>query len=341
VRAAPATESQVQASVLNEFELIRRYFSFSRQRVAAPDVGIGDDCALLSLPPGQQLAISTDTLVSGVHFPETAEPSLLARRALRVNLSDLAAMAASPRGFQLALTLPSVEEDWLRAFSSGLAQDAEAFGCALLGGDTTRGPLSLTITILGEVPTGRALLRSGAQAGDDIYVSGTLGDAAMALDYIDRPEGAPAFFRDRYYLPQPRLELARLLRRYASAALDVSDGLLQDLGHIVATSASQSGESLSAHLEMETLPLSPEVIAAGGLERARQCALQGGDDYEICFTAPVCYREAVRLAGREAGVPVHLIGRIQHADEPAIVVVDSDGQPIEIQGGGYDHFGIR
>ncbi|MCK9563954.1 MAG: thiamine-phosphate kinase, partial [Bacteroidales bacterium] len=232
-----------------EFDLIRRYFSGIG---ASPHLvlGVGDDCAIIAPPAGSQLVITTDTLVAGVHFPHDCDAGALARRALRVNLSDLAAMGADVLGIQLALTLPRGDADWLASFSAGLAADCEAFACPLMGGDTTRGPLAVTVTALGTVPAGQALLRSGAGVGDQLYVTGSVGDARAALEVMDERGEGGGDLADRYWLPQPRLTAGALLRGLASAALDVSDGLVQDAGHI----ASASG--LGCRIEVNSLPLS-------------------------------------------------------------------------------------
>src|SRR5690606_9849738 len=232
------------AVALHEFDLIRRFFTVIGGAGPHIALGVGDDGALLDQAPGCQLAISTDTLVEGVHFPVACDPEALAGRALRVNLSDLAAMGAEPLGFQLALTLPSADEVWLAAFSRGLARDAGLFGCPLMGGDTTRGPLAITVTVIGTLPAGAALRRGGAGAGDLLYVTGTLGDARGALD-VPRE----AHLAARYWRPEPRLAAGRLLRQFASAALDVSDGLAQDAGHIAAASG------LGCRIEADRLPL--------------------------------------------------------------------------------------
>jgi thiamine-monophosphate kinase len=317
---------------VDEFELIRRYFTFSREALAWPDMAVGDDCSLLSLPAGTQLAVSTDTLVEGVHFPLDADPSLLARRALRVNLSDLAAMSARPLGFQLALTLPGLDRDWLKLFSAGLEEDARRYHCPLVGGDTTRGPLSLTISVFGCVPAGQAILRSGARVGDDIYVTGQLGAAAAAVSGLDNLPRESCLWQC-YWLPEPRLDIAPQLRGRASAALDISDGLLQDIGHIVRASSSACGQPLRARIDLDSVPVSPQVVDSVGLEQARQAALAGGDDYELCFTAPVASREMLANLGQR-----YRIGSIIASNEMGVEVVDGHGVIINSGSGGYNHF---
>ncbi|HLS99102.1 MAG: thiamine-phosphate kinase [Porticoccaceae bacterium] len=310
---------------LHEFDLIRRFFTGIGG--AGPDIalGVGDDCALLDPPPGCQLAISTDTLVEGVHFPVACDPEALAGRALRVNLSDLAAMGAEPLGFQLALTLPSADEVWLAAFSRGLARDAGLFGCPLMGGDTTRGPLAITVTVIGTLPAGAALRRGGAGAGDLLYVTGTLGDARGALDVPGE-----AHLAARYWRPEPRLAAGRLLRQFASAALDVSDGLAQDAGHIAAASG------LGCRIEADRLPLSAALVDACGRALASRHALTGGDDYELCFSVPPGKAEAMEAALAAAGEPVTRIGAM--VPGAGVLCVDGQGEPITLERSGYAHF---
>ena len=319
---------------MNEFELIRRYFSFSSSR-GAPGIalGVGDDCALVDVPAGRQLAITTDTLVSGTHFPANGNPGLIARRALRVNLSDLAAMGATPLGFQLSLTLPDPNQSWLEAFSSGLAEDAAHFACPLIGGDTTRGSLTITVTMLGTVAPGVALRRNGARAGDIICVSGTLGDAGAALALLseERPDD---FLLERYWLPEPRLALGSMLAGRASAGLDVSDGLLQDVGHIAAASG------LCAVIERDRLPVSAPLREYRGLDAARALALAGGDDYELCFTAGEAALAEIERLADTAGVAVTRIGEMRPpaAGEDWVRCTDAAGNTVATDRGGYDHF---
>lgn len=316
---------------MNEFEVIRQYFSFSSASVSDADLGVGDDCALLSLAPGEQLAVTTDTLVSGVHFPGDGDPYLIARRALRVNLSDIAAMGATPLGFQLAISLPEIDSDWLEEFSRGLARDAAEFHCPLVGGDTTRGSLSITITLLGQVPHGKALLRSGASPGDLIYVTGTLGDSRAGLACL-QGDGSRDFLLDRYWLPEPRLKAGTALRGYASAALDISDGLVQDLGHIARASG------LDALIAVERLPLSRDILAFAGSETARQWALAGGDDYELCFTVPVEQAGDMEKTMAGLGVPVTWIGEMTAFSGTPVTCIDVRGNAVLMGDGGYDHF---
>ena len=319
---------------MNEFELIRQCFSFSGDG-GAVSLGVGDDCALLDVPAGQQLAVTTDTLVEGVHFPVAADPAAIARRALRVNLSDLAAMGARPLGFQLALTLPAMDPDWVAPFSAALARDAAYFNCPLTGGDTTRGPLAVTITMLGAVAAGAALRREGAAAGDLVCVSGTLGDAALALDFLDGADAAD-FLLQRYWLPEPRLALGEQLAGVASAALDISDGLLQDVGHIARASG------LGAEIRHASLPLSSVLLAEAGSEaRARELALGGGDDYELCFTVAPAAFEAVHARAAGLGIAITPVGRMIAIDsgKAPVYCVDDEGQTMAVRCAGYDHFG--
>ncbi|AEB60267.1 thiamine-phosphate kinase [Ectopseudomonas mendocina] len=317
---------------MNEFELIRHYFAAARCAQGGDGVvlGIGDDCALLALPAGEQLAVSTDTLVAGVHFPEPCDAFLLGQRALAVSASDLAAMGATPQAFTLALTLPNADEVWLAEFARGLQLMAQNCSLALVGGDTTRGPLSLTLTVFGRVPAGDALLRSGAQVGDLLCVGGELGDAAGALPLVlgqrDAQDGIREALLARYWSPQPQLALGQALRGLATSALDISDGLLADCGHIAKAS------QVALQIELEQVPLSAPLLAFAGEEQARLCALGGGDDYRLAFTLP-----PARLAQLQADWPeVRVIGRVQAG--AGVQLLDAAGQPIDPPTGGYQHF---
>ncbi|UBB19487.1 thiamine-phosphate kinase [Comamonas odontotermitis] len=323
---------------MGEFDLIAKYFKRPVRRAA---LGVGDDCALLAPVPGMQLAISCDMLVQGRHFFADVDPHALGHKALAVNLSDLAASGAAPRAFTLALALPQVEEAWLQGFAQGLFALADAHGCELIGGDTTQGPLNICITVFGDVPAGQALLRSGAQAGDDIYVSGNLGDARLALEallgYITLPAQALAAARERLERPTPRVALGTALRGIANSALDVSDGLLGDLSHIL--QASQVGAEI--HLEDATKLIASSALwesAVSGFDQnlLQQCTLAGGDDYELCFTAAVSKRAAVQAASATAQTPVHRIGRITAT--PGLRVLDAQGQPVAQHWRSFDHF---
>lgn len=318
---------------MGEFELIRQYFAAAPCAQGGDGIalGIGDDCALLEVPAGEQLAISTDTLVAGVHFPDPCDPFLLGQRALAVSASDLAAMGAAPLGFTLALTLPQAEPAWLQAFAQGLNAMAQACGLALIGGDTTRGPLSLTLTLFGRLPRGQALRRGGARPGDLLCVGGPLGDAAGALPLVlgqrqvDAALGEPLLAR--YWSPQPQFELGLALRGQATAAMDISDGLLADCGHIAAASA------VALRVELDRLPLSAALLALLDLPEAQHCALSGGDDYVLLFTLP-----PERWPGLQAhGWPLSVIGRVEAGQ--GVHLLDGAGQPIAPQARGYQHFG--
>ncbi|WP_027909458.1 thiamine-phosphate kinase [Pseudomonas sp. URMO17WK12:I4] len=317
---------------MGEFELIRHYFAAAACAQAADGVvlGIGDDCALLEVPAGEQLAVSTDTLVAGVHFPVDAPGELLGQRALAVSVSDLAAMGATPLAFTLALTLPEVSPDWLADFTAGLESMARQCGVRLVGGDTTRGPLSLTLTVFGRVPAGQALTRAGARPGDLLCVGGNLGNGAGALPFVlgERAEQAQsAELQAHYWSPMPQLQLGQALRGLATAALDISDGLLADCGHI----ARASGVAL--FVEQQRLPLSAALLACMGDERARQLALGGGDDYVLAFTLPAEKLDALRAMGQ----PVTVIGRVEAGQ--GVHLLDADGRVIEPRYSGYQHFG--
>lgn len=317
---------------MGEFELIRQYFAAAACARAGGDVllGIGDDCALLAVPAGEELVVSTDTLVAGVHFPEPSDPYLLGQRALAVSTSDLAGMGAAPIGFTLALTIPSVDPDWLGEFARGL--DAMATGCnmRLIGGDTTRGPLSMTLTVFGRVPAGQALLRSGAQPGDLLCVGGALGDAAGALPIVmgehDQDSAEATALLGRYWSPQPQLALGQALRGRASAALDISDGLLADCGHIAAA----SGVLLC--IERQKLPLSDALVGFAGHDQALQCGLAGGDDYVLAFTLPA---EQLPLLQAD-GWPLHVIGHA--AVGTGVRLLNADGEAVTVASQGYNHF---
>jgi thiamine-monophosphate kinase len=297
-------------------------------------LGIGDDCALVQPAPGMQLAISSDMLVSGRHFFADVDPCTLGHKALAVNLSDLAACGARPLAFTLALALPQALPDWLEPFSRGLLALADAHDCELIGGDTTCGPLNICITVFGEVPPGSALLRSGAQAGDDVYVSGTLGDARLALQALlgerTLTPDALTIARQRLECPTPRVGLGMALRHVASAAADLSDGLLGDLGHILQSSA------VGATLHAPSLITCMQTTAALSDAEKLECVLGGGDDYELVFTAAPSHARAVMEAATASGVAVRRIGSIDA--QRGLRVVDGAGQAVTVQTTSFDHF---
>lgn len=317
---------------MGEFELIRTYFAAApcAQGGEGIALGIGDDCALLAVPPGEQLAISTDTLVAGVHFADPCDPFLLGQRSLAVAVSDLAAMGAYPIAFTLALTTPTVAADWLQRYAQGLNAMAQRCGVGLVGGDTTRGPLSLTVTVFGRLPAGLALTRSGAQPGDLLCVGGNLGDAAGALPLVLGQRSAAAQIAEpllgHYWSPQPQLALGMALRGKATSALDISDGLLADCGHIAKASA------VSLVIERQRLPLSAALLAFLGDEQARSAALSGGDDYVLAFTLPPA--ELGPLLAE--GWPVHVVGRVEAG--AGVRLLDAGGHDITPAVRGYQHF---
>ncbi|MBB5419261.1 thiamine-phosphate kinase [Paraburkholderia atlantica] len=330
--------------MLSEFSLIDRFFA-RRAAVVRPSnaeggtLGIGDDCALLAPPAGEMLAISTDMLVEGRHFFADVDPEALGHKALAVNLSDLAAMGAKPRAFTLAFSLPQADEGWLSGFSEGLFTLAERHGCELIGGDTTSGPLNLCITVFGSVPPQTALRRDAAQPGDDIWISGTLGDARAGLgvqrgEWSADPNDA-ATFRQALERPEPRIALGLALRGIAHAALDLSDGLAGDLRHILERS------SMSASVDVDAVPRSAALRRLPP-DVQRRCTLAGGDDYELCFTAPAAARAAVEAAAQTAAVPVTRIGTISAleaaTDRPAIAWRNATGAPLTLTLQGFDHF---
>lgn len=331
---------------MGEFDLIQRYFARpQRPPGRGVVVGIGDDCAVLQPGAGMQLAVSCDMLVEGRHFLPTVNPVHLGHKALAVNLSDLAACGARPLGFTLALALPQVDEAWLDGFARGLFALADAHGCALVGGDTTRGPLNICITVFGEVPgsggQGAALLRSGARAGDDIWVSGTLGDARLALEVFRGNLSVPMPLfeaaRARMEQPTPRIALGQALRGIASAAIDVSDGLLGDLGHVLSASAVGARINTSIAMNLIAAGAYPE-SARGSFDIKSQLdfVLAGGDDYELAFTAPASQHAAVREAAQTAATPVTCIGTVQA--EPGVRLVDAQGNTVAHSYRGFDHF---
>jgi len=311
---------------LNEFEVIRRFFTQRSQTASGIVLGIGDDAAIVRPEPGNDLVVAADVLNAGIHFPEATEPTAIGHKALAVNLSDLAAMGARPSWFTLSLSLPAAEEEWLAAFSSGLFDLANKHEIALVGGDTVRGPLSIGIQVIGQVPAGTGLRRSGAQAGDKIYVTGTLGDAALALRDMKQGLVPEAELRVRLDYPEPRTAFGLRLSGIANSCIDISDGLAADLGHVL--EASEVGASLST----SSLPYS-KYLAALEPDDAIRLALAGGDDYELCFTAPEKQTITIKQISEETGVPITCIGEI--TNETGLRLSDSD---ISLASIGFNHF---
>lgn len=316
---------------MTEFDLIRRYFT---RATPGAELGVGDDAALLRVSPGMELAISTDMLVSGTHFLPDADPFLLGHKTLAVNLSDMAAMGAMPRWATLAIALPMADEAWLEKFSAGFFALADQHGVELIGGDTTRGPLNLCVTIMGEIPQGGALLRSGAQVGDEVWVSGRLGDAALALAHLQGhtvlSEAEFAVCAPALHQPQPRVALGLALRGVANSVIDISDGLLADLGHIL--EASEAG----AQIELMRLPVSLSASKNLGQPLGFQCVLAGGDDYELCFTVPAARHAEVLRISAKLDLPLTCIGKIVAGR--GCIVHDAAGKPLKLESSGYDHF---
>lgn len=330
---------------MGEFDVIARYFHRTKdlkraepanQQVA---LGIGDDCALLSPRAGMQLAVSSDMLVQGRHFFKDVFPQALGHKALAVNLSDLAACGAQPVAFTLALALPQIDEAWLSGFASGMFALADAHGCQLMGGDTTRGPLNICITVIGQVPSGQALLRSGARAGDDVYVSGTLGDAALALQALQgKVQISPALLavaRQRLERPSPRVALGLALRGVATAAIDVSDGLLGDLAHVLR--ASGCGAEIDIEIIANCSIFASENHGFDALY-CQQLTAAGGDDYELVFTAPVAARAQVAQAALNSATKVTRIGSITATR--GLVLRDASGAEVAQSFASFDHFKV-
>jgi thiamine-monophosphate kinase len=318
-----------------EFSLIARYFDRVRSSRRDVETGIGDDCALLTVAEKQLLAISTDTLVSGIHFLPDIDPRDLGHKALAVNLSDLAAMGADPSWLTLAITLPEVDESWLAAFSDSLFEQLDYYDMQLIGGDTTRGPLAMTLGIHGLVPAGRALKRSGARPGDWIYVTGTPGDSAAGLAILQdrltvKDPTQAAYLKKRHLRPTPRILHGQALRDLASSAIDLSDGLISDLGHIL--KASECG----ARIDLDALPYSTAIKENVSADLALQWALSGGEDYELCFTVPEMNRGALDVAIGNLGIPFTCIGQVGPESEGLQFL--QNGKPVTLDLKGYDHF---
>jgi thiamine-monophosphate kinase len=323
----PGTRIAADVAEFALIELIRKRCDVTRADVR---LGIGDDAALLAVPSGRLLAISTDTLVAGVHFPHEATARDIGWKALAANLSDLAAMGAEPAWATLALTLPSADARWVEEFADGFAELAREHRVALVGGDTTQGPLSITVTIHGFVPQGAALTRAGAQVGDGVYVTGTLGDAAAGLRQQSSKPGCDPQLLERLHRPAPRAAQGLRLRGRATACIDVSDGLAADLRHICVASG------VGAQIDADALPASPELIAAFGMDERRALQLAGGDDYELCFTAPEALAYDLLRDLAESGCAATRIGRI--VADAGVDVRDAHGNPVELPKRGWEHF---
>ena len=319
--------------MLSEFDLIKQYFQ--RAVPGRATLGIGDDCALLTPAPGMVTAISSDMLVEGRHFFAGAEPFQLGHKCLAVNLSDLAAMGALPVGFTLALALPAADPAWLAGFSAGLFALADAYNCELVGGDTTKGPLTICITVFGQLLPGQALRRGAAQAGDDVWISGTLGDARLALaayrGEVALAADVLALAAPRMHAPTPRVELGTSLATagLAHAAIDISDGLVGDLRHILAASG------VGATLDVDALPPGPALVTQP-TELRRRFTLAGGDDYELCFTAPASARAAILALADSVTTPVTRVGVIEAT--PGLRLTDASGAALDLQLASFDHF---
>jgi thiamine-monophosphate kinase len=318
--------------VASEFDIIRKYFT---RPAPSAVLGVGDDCALLAPQPGVMLAVSTDMLLAGHHFFPGTDPGKLGHKALAVNLSDLAAMGADPRCALLAIALPDADEEWIAAFAEGFFALAERFRVELIGGDTTKGPLAISITVIGEVPSGLALRRDGALAGDDVWLSGATGEAALALAHLKgrvELEGeAREACLERLHAPEPQVELGGRLRGLARSAIDISDGLLADLGHILEASG------VGAELAWESLPRARAIADCADATLAEECLLSGGDDYELLFTAPPSKRSEIEAVGRDLALSLTRIGTAV-AGEPVAALRDAQGKLIATPHKGFDHF---
>lgn len=315
----------------SEFDLIRRYFTRPATRTV---LGVGDDAALVRVTAGRELAVSADMLLAGRHFLSEDDAFSLGHKALAVNLSDMAAMGATPRWALLSIALPEVNERWLKRFAEGWFTLADQYGVALIGGDTTKGPLTLSVTIMGEVDKGQALRRSGAKVGDEIWVSGTLGDAALALAYLQRkiqiaPHDAASLL-PRLHAPTPRVKLGQKLLGVAHSAIDISDGLLADLGHILEMSG------VGATIHVAKLPVSEPMRGYLRDAVAYNAVLAGGDDYELCFTAAAKHHDAIARLGRHLKLSLSCIGEITR--QPDLVVLDENNHPLTLKEKGFDHF---
>jgi len=320
---------------MGEFDIIQQYFDGWEQQRSEVELGIGDDAALINFPESHHLVVTTDMFIPGVHFPEDTCAADIAYKALAVNLSDLAAMGARPGWFTLALSLPEIDQAWLHEFSESLAERAKFYNISLIGGDTNQGPLSITIQAMGQVPKTKALTRSGAKPGDWLYCTGTLGDAALGLDILQGRKSIKNkkdrdFLIERLNRPSPRVGTGLTLRQGASAAIDISDGLVKDLRHLLKASG-----DLGALINVEDLPLSEAFTKHLHEVEAWEMALSGGDDYELCFTVPDENRALLETSLENAGNPFTCIGRITGQDG---IQLQNSGTKITLKLGGYEHF---
>lgn len=315
-----------------EFEIIERYFkslSNLSQHENTVVLGPGDDCAVLRVPDDMELCVSTDTLIEDVHFLPNSQAKVVVSRTMGANLSDLAAMGATPYAFLLAMTFPEAKEDWLEDFSITLSEFIEKHQVPLVGGNLSKGPLSLTVTIMGTVPPGSAIKRSGAAVGDDIYVTGMLGDAAQGLALLRKGQ-AEGYLVDRYQFPEARLEAGQRLRGLAKSLIDISDGLVAEIGHLAETN------SLGAEIAAWELPLSKELVESAGQDSAIRMALFSGDDYELCFTANPQDSDEIIALSNSLDLPMTRIGVV--TDDGRIIIRDTKGEPMRFSGAGYEHF---
>ncbi len=322
---------------MHEFDLIREYFTKPTHHT---DVSVGDDAALVKVSDGMQLAISTDMLVSGRHFFEDADPYLLGWKALAVNVSDLVAMGALPKWATLSIAFPSVNTDWLSQFSAGFFACAKSFNIDLIGGDTTRGALTISVQIMGEVENGKALKRSGARLGDAIWVSNELGKAALALAHLQGKQTLPNAVLEAHlpalHKPQPRVILGLSLQDIATSAIDISDGLLSEIHHILNASSNCQAMTLGAEILLDHIPTSDYIKVQLQHAEFQDFVLAGGDDYQLCFTAPISQTEAIESLSKTLAIPLTKIGRI--TDTGKVVVLDQNNLAVNVARTGFNHF---
>jgi thiamine-monophosphate kinase len=322
---------------MHEFDLIREYFT---KPVHHTDLGVGDDAALVKVSAGMQLAVSTDMLIAGRHFFEDTDPYLLGWKAMAVNVSDMVAMGALPKWATLSIALPTVDTVWLSQFSSGFFACAKSFNIDLIGGDTTRGPLTINVQIMGEVENGKALKRSGAELGDTIWVSGKLGKAALALAHLQGKHSLPNAVLDAHllalYKPQPRVILGLSLLDVATSAIDISDGLLSEIGHMLKASSVQQTTKLGAEILLDHIPTSDYIKVQLRRATFQEYVLAGGDDYQLCFTAPVSQTSAIHDLSKTLAIPLTQIGRI--TDSGKAIVLDQNNLAVNIERTGFNHF---